>query len=102
MEKKVLSEQALYFGNVDMPKGFEIDRDKLSKDILQSNLTNSEFLFSKTWDMLNTYIREHINLKYDFQLINKKTWGDIYKPNQISQPLFNIDPVDLLNNGCDI
>tara|TARA_R100000005_G_scaffold96218_1_gene81521 strand:- start:669 stop:1172 length:504 start_codon:yes stop_codon:yes gene_type:complete len=98
MEKKVLSEQALYFGNVDMPKGFEIDRDKLSKDILQSNLTNSEFLFSKTWDMLNTYIREHINLKYDFQLINKKTWGDIYKPNQISQPLFNIDPVDLLNS----
>ena len=32
MEKKVLSEQALYFGYLDMPKGFEIDRDKLSSD----------------------------------------------------------------------
>ena len=26
MEKKVLSEIALYYGDVSMPKGFEIDR----------------------------------------------------------------------------
>ena len=25
MQKKVLSEQALYYGDVSMPKGFEID-----------------------------------------------------------------------------
>ena len=31
MQKKVLSEQALYFGDVAMPKGWDIDRDKLSK-----------------------------------------------------------------------
>ena len=48
--------------------------------------------------MLNTYIREHINLEYGFQLVNKKTFGDIYKPNQISQPLLNIDPIDLRNS----
>ena len=29
MQKKVLSEIALYYGDVDMPKGWDIDRDKL-------------------------------------------------------------------------
>ena len=31
MQKKVLSEQALYYGDVAMPKDWDIDRDKLSK-----------------------------------------------------------------------
>ena len=31
MQKKVLSEQALYYGDIAMPKGFEIDRDKLCR-----------------------------------------------------------------------
>ena len=35
MQKKVLSEQSLYYGDVAMPKGWDIDRDKLSGDILQ-------------------------------------------------------------------
>ena len=38
------------------------------------------------------------NLKYNFNLINKKTWGDIYKPQEISISLLNIDPVDLRNS----
>jgi hypothetical protein len=98
MQKIILTEQTLYYGDVSMPKGFEIDRDKLSGDILQSTFTDSEFPFSRAWDMLNTYIREHINVEYGFQLVNKKTWGDIYKPNQQTVPLLNIDPVDLRNS----
>jgi hypothetical protein len=98
MEKNILTEQAIYYGDVSMPKGFEIDRDKLSGDILQSTFTDSEFPFSRAWDMLNTYVYEHVNLEYNFQLINKKTWGDMYKPNQQTEPLFNIDPVDLRNS----
>ena len=31
MQKKVLSEIALYYGDVAMPKDWDIDRDKLSK-----------------------------------------------------------------------
>ena len=65
MQKKVLTEQALYYGDVAMPKGWDIDRDKLSGDILQSSFTNREFPFSRTWDMLNTYMRDHIGLDYD-------------------------------------
>ena len=98
MQKKVLSEQALYFGDVKMPKHWEIDSNDLSGYILQSNIRNSEFLFSRTWDKLNTYIIEHINLKYKIKLINKNTWGNIYKPTEITKPLTNINPVDLRNS----
>jgi len=98
MHKKILTEQALYYGDVSMPKGFEIDRDKLSGDILQSSFTNKEFPFSRTWDMLNTYMRDHIGLEYGINLVNKNSWGDIYKPNQISKPLLDVDPVDLRNS----
>ena len=98
MQKKVLSEQALYFGDVKMPKHWEIDSNDLSGYILQSNIRNSEFLFSRTWDKLNTYIIEHINLKYKIKLANKETWGSIYNPLQTSAPLLNVDPVDLQNS----
>ena len=98
MQKKVLTEQALYYGDVAMPKDWDIDRDKLSGDILQSSFTNKEFPFSRTWDMLNTYMRDHIGLEYGINLVNKNSWGDIYKPNQISKPLLDVDPVDLRNS----
>ena len=98
MHKKVLSEIDLHYGNLDMPKGFEIDRDKLQSDILSSQIKNLEFPFSSNWDMLNTYIRDHIQLEYGFTLINKETWGNIYKPAETTIPLLNIDPVDLRNS----
>ena len=98
MNKKVLSEQALYYGDVNMPKGFEIDQEKLTNDILQSTFNSKEFPFSRTWDMLNTYMRDFIGVEHNINLINKKTWGNIYKPHQVSLPLLNIDPVDLRNS----
>ena len=98
MQKKVLSEIGLYYGDVAMPKGFEIDRDKLQADILSSNINNKKFPYSSEWDKLNTYLREHINVEYGFSLVNKETWGNVYKPKEISVPLLNIDPVDLRNS----
>ena len=98
MQKKVLSEIALHYGNIEMPKGFEIDRTKLQKDILSSHIKNSKFPYSREWDKLNTYMREHINVEHDFTLINKETWGNTYKPKEVSIPLLNIDPVDLRNS----
>ena len=98
MHKKVLSEIDLHYGSIDMPKGFEIDRDKLQADILSSKIKNLEFPFSREWDKLNTYMREHITVEHGFTLINKETWGNVYKPKEISIPLLNIDPVDLKNS----
>ena len=98
MQKQVLSEQSLYHGKVNMPKDWDIDRNKLTTDILQSILHNKDFPFSRTFDMLNTYMRDHINLAYGFTLINKITSGYIYKPQEISLPIFDTDPVDLRNS----
>ena len=98
IKKKVLTEQSLFYGDIDMPKGFEIDQEKLTKDILQSTFNSKEFPFSRTWDMLNTYMRDFIGVEHNINLINKKTWGNIYKPHQVSVPLLNIDPVDLRNS----
>ena len=36
MHKKVLTEVDLYYGEVAMPKGFEIDRDQIRNDIIES------------------------------------------------------------------
>jgi hypothetical protein len=98
MQKKVLSEIALYYGDIDMPKDWDIDREKIEKDILSQTLFRKEFPFSKQWDMLNTYVKDHVHSKYKFQVIDKKTWGDIYVPKQSSMPLKQIDPVDLKNS----
>tara|TARA_R110000803_G_scaffold202829_1_gene268161 strand:+ start:374 stop:889 length:516 start_codon:yes stop_codon:yes gene_type:complete len=98
VSKKTLSEISLFYGEIKMPKGFEIDQTKLTNDIIQSTLHNKQFPFSKTWDMLNTYMRDHVMLEYNFNLINKETWGSIYKPNESSLPLLNIEPVDLKNS----
>jgi len=98
MEKKVLSEIALYYGDVSMPKDWEIDPIELAHQILQYQIHNKKFPFSRTWDKLNTYIREHIRLEYNIQLVNKKTWGNIYSPHETTVPLLNSDPVDLRNS----
>jgi len=98
MQKKVLTEQSIYYGNVSMPKHWEIDQIELSHYILQSNLTDTKLKFSKTFDKLNTYIKDFIRLEYSINLVNKETWGNIYKPNETTVPLLNVDPVDLRNS----
>ena len=98
MQKKVLTEQSLFYGYVSMPKDWEIDRIELSHHILHSSLTDQELQFSKTYDKLNTYMRDFIGLDYGINLVNKSTWGNIYKPNETTIPLLNIDPVDLRNS----
>ena len=98
INKKILSEIALIYGDVSMPKGFEIDREELSKQILEANINDHTFPFSRNWDMLNTYMRDHVNVEHGINLINKITWGDTYKPGEVSIPLLNIDPVDLRNS----
>ena len=98
MNKKVLSQIDLHFGQVEMPKGFEINRESLGSDILSSTIYNREFPFSRSWDMLNKYLCEHIRLNYNFSLVPKKTIGDIYSPGKYSNSLLQVDPVDLKNS----
>ena len=98
MQKKVLSEQSIYFGKIKMPKDWEIDQNDLAHHILHSNLTSKDLQFSPTLDKLNTYVKEFIKLKYSIALVNKKEWGNIYKPKETTPPLLNVDPLDLQNS----
>jgi hypothetical protein len=100
MEKKVLTEQALYYGNVSMPKGFEIDHIKLSNDIIESIIKSSKIPYLRNLDMLDSYIREHIKCDFRLGLVTKNFWGNIYKPKELTEPLLNINPMDL-NNSAD-
>ena len=81
MQKKVLSEQTIYYGDVKMPKGFDIDPFEMSKTIFESIYKGEDTPFSRNWDKLNKYIIEHIRVKYNLNLVNKKTWGKMYFPN---------------------
>ena len=47
IEKIILSEQALITGEVDMPKGFEINSEQLIIDMYNSLYTKKDFPFSK-------------------------------------------------------
>ena len=98
MQKKVLTEQSIYFGDVSMPKHWEIDQNELAHYILQSNLTDEKLQFSRTYDKLNTYMKDFIGVEHGINLVNKETWGNIYKPNETTIPLLNIDSVDLRNS----
>ena len=40
MEKITLSEIPLIYGPIDMPKGFDIDRNKIKNDIILSFIDN--------------------------------------------------------------
>jgi hypothetical protein len=98
MQKKVLTEQSLFYGNINMPIHWDIDRNDLAHHILHSDLTNEKIQFSRTWDKLNTYIIDFIRLEHRINLVNRETWGNIYKPSETTIPLLNIDPVDLRNS----
>ena len=98
IHKKILSEISIIYGDVSMPKGFEIDKDKLIKDTITQEIQDCEFPYSKEWQKLNTFITEHINCDYEIKLVNKKTWGNTYKSQEVSIPLLNIDTVDLRNS----
>ena len=45
MQKKVLTEQALYYGDVKMPEGFEINSLEFSKTIFDSLSKQKDFIF---------------------------------------------------------
>ena len=81
-----------------MPKGFEIDKEILKEDIVKHNIQDCRFPFSREWDKLHTYLREHIYILHGFHLINKDTWTNTDKPNEKTIPLLNINPVDLKNS----
>ena len=112
MQKKVLSEIALYFGEIKSPKGFEINRDHIKIDILisftdQNRISNNPKDYSYkdykvshsqplTW--LKDYLRDHIKVEYGFLLVEKFQYGNVFVPREQSFTRHLVDPVDLRNS----
>lgn len=99
MQKKVLSEQAIYYGHITMPKDWEINRAELAIDVLKYDWSG-KFFSSKTLDKVNTYIMNYAHAKFNVRLVNKKIEGFVYKPTETTKPLLDID-LGNLNNSPD-
>jgi hypothetical protein len=91
-----LSETAIYWGRANMPKDWHIDKERLIKDITLSNYYEDvSYPFSKTWDMLKTYVCDFMRLEQKIDLSAKKTFGNFYEKNEISKPKLEINFANL-------
>ena len=109
MHKKVLTEVDLYTGEIAMPKGFEIDRNKIKNDIIKSFVTEDRINnnpqaysykdynvpFSQPLQWVQDYIRDHWRVEYGFTLVTKDIHGKILHPKEQSVLMHSLEPVDL-------
>ncbi len=112
MQKKVLTEVDLYTGEISMPKGFEINRDKIRNDIIESfvkkNRVNTNpqayayedyvLPYSQPLQWMQDYMRDHWKAEYGFTLLEKDKHGKVLTPNEKSFLRHHVDPVDLRNS----
>tara|TARA_R100001530_G_scaffold135319_1_gene112236 strand:+ start:732 stop:1289 length:558 start_codon:yes stop_codon:yes gene_type:complete len=111
MKKKVLSEIAMIYGDVDCPPGFEIDRDNIKSGILHNAFMEKDKRVSKNpqdisyndyfvdysppLGHLQTYLREFFVLRYKQNLINKACFANVLFPGNSTISRKSIDPLNL-------
>ena len=112
MQKVVLSEVDLYHGEVTMPKGFEINRDQIRNDIIDSfikqNRVNNNpkayafndyvVPFSQPLQWMQDYVRDHWGAEYGRTLVSKTMHGNVMHPEEKSWTRSQVDPIDLRNS----
>ena len=109
MQKVVLSEIDLYTGEVAMPKGFDINRNTIRNQIIESYVNQKrinnnpkaysfddyEVNFSQPLQWLQDYIRDHWRVEYGHSLVSKTIHGNVIAPKEKSWTRHQVDPVDL-------
>ena len=112
MQKKVLTEVDLYTGEISMPKGFEIDRNKIKNDIIKSFVTKSRISdnpktysykeyklpYSQPLQWAQDYMRDHWRVEYGYTLVQKNMHGNVMHPKEKSWTRNQVEPVDLRNS----
>ena len=100
MRKILLSEIAIYYGQVNMPENFEIDREIIFYEMLREgvNDTFKETPFTRELDKLKTYIREYILIRHDLTFENFDSKSNFYFPQERSKPLTHMDPMNLTSS----
>ena len=96
MNKEILSQTDIYFGEINMPKHFDINRDQLKSSLLESVLKDQQF-FNDFVDRnfndfklndcpaffsLNTYFIESMFLKHKLAIRNNFKFGSLFAKNQ--------------------
>jgi len=98
MKKDLLNKKEIYYGSINMPKYFEINRYELKSDILISfiekkTISKDTFKYecldyvvnhSKTHQTLINYMIEHLYLKYKLNLINVLSFANVLDKNEQS------------------
>ena len=112
MQKVVLSEVDMYYGKIEMPKGFEIDRDQIRNDIIESYIKQKRISnnpkdyafddyvapFSQPLQWSQDYIRDHWRAEYGKTLVFKNAHGNVMHPKEKSWTRHQVNPVDLRNS----
>ena len=96
MKKKVLSELALYHGDIIMPPGWEIDYKKIASDIFTANIYDKEEVaFSKDLERLDKYVYETFQVRGHGRLSKSKPFKyHILLPNESSEIMLKADMND--------
>ena len=100
MRKILLSEVAIYCGQVKMPEDFEIDREIIFYEMLREGVNDKfkETPFTRELDKLKTYIREYILIRHNIMLENFDSKSNFYFPQERSKPLTHMDPMNLTSS----
>ena len=100
MRKILLSEVAIYYGQVKMPEDFEIDREEIFHQMLREGVNEQlkETPFTRELDKLKTYIREYILVRHNIVLENFDCESNFYFPQERSKPLTHVDPMNLTSS----
>ena len=96
MRKNLLSEIAVYSGQIKMPEYFEIDREEIFHQMLREGVNEQlkETPFTRELDKLRTYVREYAGLRHDLVLESFDTQSSFYFPHERSAPITHFDPMD--------
>ena len=100
MRKILLSEIAIYYGQIKMPEDFEIDREIIFYEMLREGVNDKfkETPFTRELDKLKTYIREYILIRHNIMLENFDSKSNFYFPQERSKPLTHMDPMNLTSS----
>ena len=123
MEKKVLTEIAIYYGEVKRPKGHEVNNHEIKADILEAQLQNKlvsdspfsyrffdyKLNYSPNMGYVNEHICEYMNVKHSITLQPELSFGNIlqYREQSFSRRCLEMndlknEPTHTMVYGVDI
>jgi hypothetical protein len=99
MKKEVISEISIFYGNLNLPKGLNINFSEFKEEIFQKKFFKKKLNNSKNFNIINNYVTDYAYAKFNTKLVYKKDSVFSFKPEEITKPILDVDPVDLKNSS---